>query len=179
MKEMTIKVLKRTATAFLAAFFLTPQITSAAEGTEYIVQKEFDSVMPTYMAGHNGDPAWIKGFTFEGDILLEGAKIGTVAGEATLWHPPMNFIDLYDEASLRIVNTITGVGSFEVYAQAVSLGSSTSATIGDVTVAWTGSLANGTGALANTYGLSAGNIVANLFTGTAEGTEVLRIRWGY
>jgi len=164
--------------ALLATVLFSGPLSAAGE-QEYILDKTFDSSVPVFMDGHEGDMNWVKGFVFTGDILLGGTPIGTVSGEATFWNPPMNFLEVYDQASVTMTNNIDGMGSFEVYAQAVAMGSSTTATVGDVIVSWAGSIANGTGSLSNLYGLSAGNIGTNIFLGTASGTEVLRLRFGF
>jgi hypothetical protein len=146
---------------------------------EYTVRKEFDAVVPIFMPGHAGEPEWIEGFSFLGTIYLGETAIGTVTGAATLWNPPMNMQDIYDQISLRITNTVTGLGTFEVHGQGVVLGSSTSATMGDYLISWAGSLANGTGAFGGYYGLSTGLAQANLNTGTASATEILLVRDGF
>ena len=164
--------------AFLATVLFSGPISGAGE-EQYILDKTFTSITPVFMSGHEGDMNWVEGFTFAGEVLLNGASIGTVSGEATLWNPPMNYVDAYDQASVRITNNIDGMGSFEVHAQGVALGSSTTTVAGDIVVSWSGSVANGTGSLSNLYGLSAGNVGVNIFLGTASGTEVLRLRFGF
>jgi hypothetical protein len=175
------KMLVKGALSLLAtiAIALFP-VTSLSSGeVEYIVEKEFSSVTPVFMEGHAGDMAYVSGFTFAGDIYFNGQPIGTVSGETWLWNPPMNMVDIYDQVGLRIVNSIDGLGSFEVHAQGVAVGSSTTAAQGDITVSWSGSVANGSGFFDDNYGVSAGAIVGNFYLGSAEGTEVLRIRTGY
>jgi hypothetical protein len=151
----------------------------AVDETEYTLRKEFDEVLPIFMTGHLGDLAWIEGFSFQGTIYLGSTAIGSVTGEATLWNPPMNLQDAYDQVSMRITNTVDGVGTFEVYAQGVALGSSTSATIGDHIISWSGSLTNGTGLFNGYFGLSSGMVQANLNAGTASATEILLVRAGF
>jgi hypothetical protein len=146
---------------------------------EYIVEKDFTTMTPVYMAGRGTDPAWIKGFVVGGDIFFNGAKVGTVAGDVWLWNPPMVLGEAYAQVGMLITNTITGLGTFEVHAQGVALGSSTSAILGDVTVSWSGSVANGTGVFANRYGVSAGAITANNFLGTGSGSEIVLLRSGF
>ena len=164
--------------AFVVAAFFAGPLNGAGE-TEYILNKNFSTITPIFMAGHEGDMNWVEGFTVSGEILFNGAIIGTVTGEAYLWNPPMNFVDVNDQVSVNLSNTINGMGTFEVRAQGVALGSTTTAATGDIVVSWAGSLANGTGGLANIYGLSAGNVVANFYTGTASATEVLRARFEF
>lgn len=152
---------------------------SAAEEREYVIQKTFDSVVPTFMEGHAGDLNWIEGFLFSGEILRNGVVIGTVSGEARLWNPPLNLSAPYHQVSLKVTNTVTGRGSFEVHAQGLALASTSTPSAGDAVVAWSGSIANGEGGFADAYGLTAGNIITNFFVGNASGTEVVRIRFGY
>jgi len=161
------------------ALFSAPSY-SAGE-VEYIIEKDFNNVVPIFMPGHPGDPAWIEGFSIAGDIFYNGAKVGTVSGEAWLWNPPMRLGEAYDQVGMVLTNTITALGGskFEVHAQGVALGSSTSASTGDVTIAWSGSVANGTGFFANKYGVSAGAVKANTFTGTGSGTEIVLVRSGF
>jgi hypothetical protein len=147
----------------------------------YLVEKNFNKVMPVFMPGHAGDPAWVEGFVIGGDIFYDGAKVGTVTGEVWLWNPPLAFNEAYQQVGMVITNTITALGNstFEVHAQGVALGSSTTAASGDVTVTWSGSVANGTGFFANNYGVSAGAVSANMFTQTAIGDEIVRVRSGF
>lgn len=158
--------------------FLSPAF---GAGKLYIIEKEFNSVVPVYMPGHTGDPAWIEGFVIGGDIFYNGGKVGTVSGEVWLWNPPLSLNEAYQQVGMVITNTITALGdsTFEVHAQGVALGSSTTAASGDVTVTWSGSVANGTGFFANNYGVSAGAVSANMFTQTAIGDEIVRVRNGF
>ena len=176
---MQSPILLRVAALLLGLASCFPQIAAATGETEYVLEKVFTSVTPVFMAGHEGDPNWIQGYAFEGDILLDGQRIGSVSGATTLWYPPLQFNDVYNEVGMTAVNTIDGIGTLDVYGQAVVLTSGTTATTGDVVLAWTGSVTNGSGALANAYGLAAGNAIANMFTSSGNGTEILRIRFGY
>jgi len=164
--------------ALLATALFSGPLSGAGE-QEYILQKTFDSVAPVFMNGHEGDMNWVQGFVVSGTISLNGTPIGTVTGEAMLWNPPMNFVDIYDQVSITMTNTIEGMGSFDVYAQGVALSSSTTTTAGDIVVSWAGSIANGSGSLSNLYGVSAGNVAANVFTSGATGTEVVKLRFGF
>lgn len=166
---------------WLVALALFSASAYSAGEVEYIIEKDFDSVTPIFMPGHPGDPAWIEGFNIEGDIFYNGAKVGTVAGEVWLWNPPMVLGEAYDQVGMVITNTITALGgsTFEVHAQGVALGSSTSAVSGDVTVAWSGSVANGTGFFANKYGVSAGAVTASTVAGTGSGSEIVLVRSGF
>jgi hypothetical protein len=147
----------------------------------YLIEKNFDEVTPVFMPGHNGDPAWIEGFVIGGDIFYDGVKVGTVTGEVWLWNPPLSLNEAYQQVGMVITNTITALGdsTFEVHAQGVALGSSTTTSAGDVTVTWSGSVANGTGFFANNYGVSAGAVSANILTQTAIGDEIVRVRSGF
>jgi len=174
--------MKKSSTTIFSLFLAAALFSGAASGageSEYIIQKSFHSLTPIFMEGHAGDMDWVEGFTFAGEIRLNGVTIGTASGETRLWNPPMNNVDVYDQVAITITNNVDGMGSFEVRAQGVALGSSTTATSGDVVVSWSGSITNGTGGLGDIYGLSAGNIVGNYFAGTANGTEVLRLRFGF
>ena len=174
---MNSSIRKRLLGCFAGVLFSAGAV--AAGETETTVQHQFTTVAPIFMSGHAGDMAWIEGFSFSGTITLGGAQIGTVTGEARLWNPPMKFSEAYDQVQVKTVNTITGVGTYEVHAQGISLASSTTATTGDILTSWSGSITNGTGGLANLYGLAAGNGAANIFTQSASATEVLKYRFGY
>ncbi|MEA2109095.1 MAG: hypothetical protein U9P07_06710 [Pseudomonadota bacterium] len=93
--------------------------------------------------------------------------------------PPMRLTEEYGTLFMQVVNSITGVGTFEVTGMGISSGSSTTTTTGDVLFAWYGSISNGTGSLADTYGLSSGTVKANIYTAQGEGKETIRIRFGY
>jgi hypothetical protein len=162
--------------ALLLTLGLSSMAVVALGEQEYIVEKEFDTFEPIYLAGHEGDPQWIEGFRFSGQIYLNGGVIGGVTGEARVWNPPINFGEVYEQVSLQITNTITGLGTFQVYAQGVTLGSSTTASVGDYVLAWSGIVTNGTGSFAGFYGTSAGSGLANVFGGTASATEIITLR---
>jgi hypothetical protein len=163
----------------LVLFALFATTASGLGESEYTLVKEFHTLTPIYMPGHASDPQWIEGFSFSGDIYLQGALIGTVTGQARLWNPPMRVGETYDHLYMLITNDIDGLGTFEVRAQAVTLGSSTSATAGDYLLSWSGPVTNGSGYFDGFYGLSAGSGFSNLFTGTASATEILTLRAGF
>jgi hypothetical protein len=164
---------------FLLAIALFAPSTYGAGEVEYIVQKEFDTLAPVYMAGHDGDSAWIQGFVFSGSILLQGQVVGSVSGEVRLSNPPLNVFRDYTHVSVTSTNSINGLGTFEVHAEGVALASSTTAAAGDVLVSYAGSIANGTGFFRNGYGLASAAIVSNFYVGTASGSEIVRLRSGF
>ena len=151
----------------------------AADEVEHILQKTITSTTPEYLSGREGDPTAMKGFAITFDIFLNGAQVGTGTSEVTVLDPPVNLNDRNSHAIIEMVNTLPGIGSYEVTANSVSLTSSTTVASGDVVSAWAGSISNGTGSLENNFGLSSGTAVANIFSGTGEMTEVLRIRTGF
>ena len=59
------------------------------------------------------------------------------------------------------------------------MGSSTSATSGDVTFSWFGSISNGTGSLSSMVGLVAATGEGNIYTGGGTGKEIVLFRFGY
>jgi hypothetical protein len=140
-----------------------------------LLKKDFTSVTPVFMEGHANDMDWIQGYRFEGDIILDGVKIGTVNGEVTLLNPPVDMSQQYYEAFGIFNNNLDDIGSFQVFAQVQSYGGESSASTGDGIIAWHGSITNGSGALQGLKGLSAGTGNYNLFTGKGAGTEVLQI----
>lgn len=164
--------------AFLLTFFYVQGVMAAGEA-EYVLETNITSLTPVYMSGHEGDPNWIEGFNITGDISLDGDSIGTTSGQITLLNPPLNPTNQYDSAILKYVNSLPGIGTYEVTAQAIALGSSTNPTAGDLTVSWSGSISNGTDTLLNFYGLSVGIGVANNFTGEGTLKEVIRVRKGF
>ena len=66
---------------------------------------------PIFMLNHIGDPNWIKGFQFEGDIFQKGGDthIGRFIGEVLLAPPPMDITESYDHVFLTILNVIPGL----------------------------------------------------------------------
>lgn len=159
----------------LTCFYFQPVM--AAGEVEYILEKRVTSITPVFMIGHLGDPNWIEGFLFEGDIFLEGGEtpIGTFTGEATLFNPPLNQAEVYDAAFIVILNVLPGIGTFRTTGSGVGLGSSTD----DTGISWAASISDGTGALINSYGLSVGNGVVKPFAGQGTLTEVVNIRTGF
>jgi hypothetical protein len=140
-----------------------------------LLKKEFTSVTPFFMQGHTGDQNWIEGYALMGDIFLNGSKIGTVNGTVTLLNPPIMLTQHYHEAFGIFNNSITNVGTFQVFAQVKSLSTSDAITTGDGMVAWHGSIVNGSDQFQGISGLSAGVSHYNLFTGQGAGTELLNI----
>ncbi|MBN2232281.1 MAG: hypothetical protein JW781_05610 [Deltaproteobacteria bacterium] len=122
---------------------------------------------------------WVVGFQVTGEISLGGMPVGSLTAEITMLYPPMLMTEMYDTLTLKMVNTIDGVGTFEVNGVALSAGSSASPATGDMLPAWFGNIGNGTGGLANICGLSSGTAVGNIYTGTGAGKETIRIRFGF
>ncbi len=151
----------------------------AAGEMELQWQKQFTSMQPIFMEGHEGDMNAVAGFQMEGDILMGDTVLGSVSTEWLFVNPPMNLTAPYSQAFMRVTNTLTGMGSFEVTGTGLSLGSSTTATAGDFVAGWVGSISNGTGSLTDIYGLSSGISTGSVFAGQSESTETLRIRFGF
>ena len=166
---------------WLAALALFSAPAYSAGEVQYIIENDYTGMTPIFMPGHAGDPAWIEGFVVTGDIFYNGAKVGTAKGDIWLWNPPMVLGEAYSQVGMVFTHTITALGgsTFEVHAQGVVLGSSTSASSGDISGAWSGSVANGTGFFANKYGVSAGAFTANNFTATGSGTQIVLVRSGF
>ncbi|MGM0426936.1 MAG: hypothetical protein ACQEQ7_06835 [Thermodesulfobacteriota bacterium] len=163
--------------AVFLALLMVP-VTAAADD-EIQFEKVFTSFTPLFMDGHEGDMEWIEGFTGAGDIYLGTTKMGTVTFTATFINPPMSYTDRYEYVKMKMVNTLTDMGTFEVNGIVLALGSSTYATDYNATLSWTGSISNGTGSLSSLVGLSAGTIQANMGTLTAAGKELLLYRLSY
>ncbi len=94
-------------------------------------------------------------------------------------NPPLKLTDTYGPAMFQVVNTLPGIGSFEVTAQSIGLSSSTTPTAGDVTLAWSGSISNGTDSLLDIHGVSAGTATVNIFTLQGQSKETILIRFGF
>lgn len=163
---------------FLSIFFFAQGAMAAGE-VELVFDTTVTSVAPIFMSGHEGDLNWIEGFSLTGDIYVNNIKVGTTSGQVTLSNPPMSIVEQYDNFTVRIKNTLTGVGTYEVSAQGIALASSTTPTVGDITFAWSGSISNGTGGLSNLYGLSVGNGASNVFVGGGTLKDISRVRIGY
>lgn len=159
--------------------FLFVRGAMAAGEVELVLQGNVTSVAPIFMSGHEGDLNWIEGFSLTGDIYVNDVKVGTTSGQVTLSNPPLTVTERYDNFIMRYKNTISGIGSYEVIAQGIALGSSTSPTAGDIVFAWSGSISNGTDGLLDVYGLSTGNGVSSFIVGGGAYTEVIRVRFGY
>lgn len=142
-----------------------------------VLKKEFTTVTPNFMQGHMGDQNWIKGYTLVGDIFLNETKIGTVNGEVTMLNPPVDMTQRYAEAFMIINNTVTNLGTFQVFAQVKSITTNDAITTGEGSVAWHGTIVNGSDQLQGLGGLSAGVVNYNVFTGQGSGTELLNINF--
>lgn len=163
--------------ALLLALLMVPM--GAAADDELQFNKTFMSFTPIFMSGHEGDMEGIEGFTGTGDIYLGATKLGTVTFSATFINPPMSYTDRYEYVQIKMVNTITGMGTFEVNGIALSMGSSTFSTDYNTTISWTGSISNAAGSLSGLVGLSAGTVQANMATSTATVTELVLYRFSY
>jgi len=159
--------------------FVSLVVAQGAAAQQLVLTKEFTEITPIFLSGHEGDFSMITGFNYAGDILLDGAKVGTVSGEGMLLNPPLDLNERYDSGFLTIVNTVPGIGSFQVVGQFLSLGTSTSSETGMAELSWNGSICNGTGNLENMYGLSVGTGSVNLYSGAGNVTEIIRFRFGY
>ena len=164
--------------ALLLSLLMVPMAIGAGE-SEIVFENSFTSITPIFMSGHSGDPRWIEGFNITGDINSGGSKIGTLTITATFFNPPMSLTERYNLGLIKMVNTFPAYGTFEINGQWLSMGSSTFATSGDITVSWSGSISNGTGSLSSMVGIVAGNTKANTFTGTGTGKEIVLLRFGY
>lgn len=161
----------------LIGLLLFPIAAAADDGVE--LEKVITSFTPVYMDGHDGDMNYMEGFTGTGDIYLGATKAGTFTAAVTLINPPVGMTEQYEYAKIKFVNTIAGMGSFEVNGMALLMGSSTGATSLVSTLSWSGSVSNGTGSLSNLVGLSAGTAQADLMGLKAEGKELLLYRFNY
>ncbi len=148
---------------------------SAGAQDPILLKKNFTSVVPVFMEGHDNELEWIQGYRFEGDIFAGEIKIGNVNGEVSLLNPPVNMSQYYDEAFGIFNNNLDNIGSFQVFAQVKSYAGDFSKAAGDGIIAWHGSIVNGTGALEGLKGLSAGTGTYNTFAGNGRGTELLQI----
>ena len=164
--------------ALLLSLLIAPMAIGAGE-SEYVLEKSFTSMTPIFMDGHAGDPAWIEGFIITGDIKLGGVKVGTLTSTARLFNPPVSLTERYDFGIIKIVNSIPVYGSFEINGQFLSMGSSTSATSGDLTFSWIGSISNGTDGLSSMVGQAAGTAMGNMYTGIGTGKEIILVRFAY
>jgi hypothetical protein len=164
-------------TVFVIIFTLL-LVQGAMADQEIILKRDWTSVTPVFMEGRDNDLDWIEGFDFTCNILLDGNVVGTCSGEISLFNPPSSE-DRYDNALIKIYNTIPGTGTFEATGIVTALDTSNSEQTGNLTFSWHASLSNGTGNIEDIYGWSAGCGSASLFTQIGESTEVVLYRIGY
>jgi hypothetical protein len=162
----------------LIGLLIVPMAIGAGE-SEIVFEKSYASMTPIFMSGHSGDASWIEGFNLAGDINLGTTQIGTFTATVRLFNPPMSLTERYDSGLIKMVNTIPAYGTFETNGQFLSMGSSTSATSGDMTFSWFGSISNGTGSLSSMVGLLAGTSTGNIYTGAGGGKENVLYRFSY
>lgn len=164
--------------SLLLTFALAKGVMAAGE-TELVFEYTYTSSVPVYMSGHNGDPNWIERFNYTANVFFEGSLIGTTSGNATFVNPPISLNDRYTNAILTEVISLPGIGTFQVTAQGIGLSSSTSPVMGDLTISSAGSISNGTGDILDVYGTIGGSGILNIFTGTGNFKNVIRVRSGY
>jgi hypothetical protein len=162
----------------LIGLLIAPIAIGAGE-SEIVFEKSYTSMTPIFMSGHAGDPSWIEGFNLAGDIILGTTELGTFTATVRLFNPPMSLTERYDSGLIKMVNTIPGYGTFETNGQFLSMGSSTTATSGDMTFSWFSSISNGTSSLAGMVGLVAGTTTGNIYTGAGTGKENVLYRLSY
>ena len=162
----------------LLGIFVCPQEGKALGEVEIVIEKSF-TFTPIFMSGHEGDLNWISGYNFTGDVLIDGNKVGTLSGTATVVNPPLVLTDVFSYGIASIKSSIPGLGSFEQHGQTIAFGSSTTLTTGDSTISWAGSISNGSGELANTYGIFSGIGTLNLFAGQGSLKDTILYRSGY
>jgi len=162
----------------LLGLLIAPMAIGAGE-SEIVLEKSFTSMTPIFMSGHPGDLSWIEGYNLAGNITLGGSSVGTFTATVRLFNPPMSLTERYDSGLIKMVNTIPSLGTFETNGQFLSMGSSTSATSGDMTFSWFGSINNSTGSLSGIAGLVSGTAEGNIYTSTGTGKEIVLYRQGY
>lgn len=162
----------------LLGTFICSQKAMALGETEIVVEKNF-TFTPIFMIGHEGELSWISGYNFIGDVLMDGNKVGTFTGSASIVNPPLVLTDVFSYGMVSITTSIPGFGTFEQHGQTIAFGSSTTLVMGDSTIAWAGSISNGSGELANTYGIFSGTGTINFYAGQGSLKDTILYRTGY
>ncbi|MCP8323170.1 MAG: hypothetical protein L6N96_03205 [Candidatus Methylarchaceae archaeon HK02M2] len=150
-----------------------------AQEVEIELQAVGESSTPIFVPGHEGDITQIAGFQYEQDILIGSDVIGTSSGTITLLSPPLNLLEPFIFATVQTTSSFLGLGTFEESGYAVGLTNSNTLTTGEVTLSVTGSVSNGTGALADIYGVVTGIGTTNIATSQGTMKEIYRLRLGY
>jgi len=129
-----------------------------------------------YLPGHEGDPTQIAGFSYEEAIFLGVDRVATSSATVTLLNPPLNLTSPFIYAT--ITETIPGILDISGYMVASTY--TNSASTGEVTGSWTGSI-EGTGDLLGWYGLIMSWGTANFLPVGPAGSmnQIWRVRFGY
>jgi hypothetical protein len=142
------------------------------------IEKQVTSLEVHYLSGHVGDINYIQGAIFDADIYYNGSKIGTCAGSLLFLNPPLDFNARYAPAAVKYVNTIPGNGSYQVNAQGIGFFTSDIYS-GKGTVAFSGSISNGTDNLESMVGLASAIGEFDLVKQTGVIEETISVRMGY
>ena len=174
-------VMKKTIYVFVIALFtlFLSQGVMAQDLIPIELDQKSTSMVPLFMQGHENDPAWIEGFQFGSDLLLEGTKIGTYSGQVMLSEPPMDLTSVYDDTTIEGELDFPGIGTCQMRGFSVSLGSSTSASTGELALSSVGRVFDCTDSLSGLYGLVTTHGTANVFTGQSEQKMTLNVRFGF
>jgi hypothetical protein len=133
-----------------------------------------------YLPGHEEDLAQIAGFSYEEATILNidgvPTKVATGTVTVTFINPPLNLTSPFIYAT--ITETIPGILDISGYMVASTY--TNSASTGEVTGSWTGSI-KGTGDLLGWYGLITSWGTANFLPVGPAGSmnQIWRVRFGY
>ena len=136
----------------------------------------------SYVEGHKGDETQITGFSYDEAIFLGSSPVATGTVIVTLLDPPL--LDLTSPfISAKITETISFPGIAGTLGSSGYIVASTytnSASTGEVTVSWAGSI-EGTGGLVGVYGLLISWGTANFLPDVPSGSmnQIWRVRVGY
>lgn len=140
------------------------------------VTKSFAPVFPT---GSEGDLRQIQGFLIGDDVLLGGVVIGESSGRVDLLAPPLDLTRPHSFGFTTRTSCFGELGCFEASGYLVGLTNSSTPRTGEVTLALTAAVENGSGVFANIYGVVTAVGTANLYTAQSTMRYAYRVRLGY
>ncbi len=148
------------------------QHTGAAGTIDVELQQTLTSISTVYMEGHEGDPNWISGFSFDSNISIGPVPLGTMSAPYLAAAPPMDLQTLFEDFNFDGVMSLSGYGTCTLTGCGTSMFTGYQ---GNILIGFSGKMDNCTDSLAGIAGISYGTASADIFSATGESTFTVRV----